>query len=124
MARAMGRIRKRESFRALARPDGKATSGPVTVAYASTQVEGPFPAVGYAIGRRHGSAVVRNRLRRRLRAAMTEVAPDLPPGAYLVRAAPSAGARPFDELCRSVSEAASAASTRGPRRTADGAPVR
>ncbi len=49
--------------------------------------EGPL--VGYAIGRRVGSAVVRNRLRRRIRAAVGEV-DGLNEGAYLVAAAPGA----------------------------------
>ena len=61
-----------------------------------------FPVVGYAIGRRHGGAVVRNRLRRRLREAVRAAATDLEPGAYLVRATPPAATLGFEELCRSV----------------------
>jgi ribonuclease P protein component len=38
------------------------------------------------VGRRVGTAVVRNRLRRRIRAVMRELAPDLENGAYLVSA--------------------------------------
>lgn len=50
------------------------------------------PCVAFAIGRRVGSAVVRNRLRRRLRDELTTLARDqrLPPGAYLVGLAPAA----------------------------------
>jgi ribonuclease P protein component len=51
---------------------------------------GVFPQVGYAIGRRCGSAVIRNRLRRRARAVVREEASSLPRGAYLVRLEPGA----------------------------------
>lgn len=43
-----------------------------------------FPHVGYAIGRHIGGAVVRNRLRRRLRAIMSSHGTDLAPGWYLL----------------------------------------
>jgi len=46
---------------------------------------GVFPQVGYAIGRRCGSAVMRNRLRRRAREVVRGEAPGLPRGSYLVR---------------------------------------
>jgi ribonuclease P protein component len=43
--------------------------------------------VAYAVGRRTGSAVERNRIRRRLRAAVADCRPDLMPGAaYLFEA--------------------------------------
>jgi ribonuclease P protein component len=57
--------------------------------------------VAYAIGRPVGPAVVRNRLRRRLRAAVREIdatSGGLPTGAYLVRLRPDAVPRSFDDL--------------------------
>ncbi len=54
--------------------------------------------MAYVIGRRVGTAVTRNRLRRRLRALVAERASDLAPGAYVVRAGPEAAALDFDEL--------------------------
>ena len=55
------------------------------------------------MSRRTGSAVVRNRLRRRLRAVMRELAdparrPALPSGAYLIRARRNAGGADFARL--------------------------
>jgi ribonuclease P protein component len=61
-----------------------------TFAPADEATAGMFPQVGYAIGRRCGSAVVRNRLRRRARAVVREEAPSLPRGAFLVRLEPGA----------------------------------
>lgn len=56
------------------------------------------PRVAYTIGRRVGPAVVRNRLRRRLRMLMRRAAPHLRPGAYLIAAAPEAAALTYAEL--------------------------
>jgi ribonuclease P protein component len=52
--------------------------------------------VAFAIGRRVGGAVVRNRLRRRLRELAR--ASSLPGGAWLVSAAPGAATASFAEL--------------------------
>jgi ribonuclease P protein component len=73
------------------------------------------PRVAYAVGRKVGPAVVRNQVRRRLRAAVAElhqgpVGP-LPPGAYLVGAGPSAAAMPLSELKASLSRAMHEVST-------------
>lgn len=48
------------------------------------------PHVAYAIGRGHGDAVARNRLRRRLRVLLAARADRLAPGWYLVGAEPAA----------------------------------
>lgn len=113
MAPVVGRIRRRSSFRALTRPEGRATDGPLAVAYARVAEGQGMPVVAYAVGRRAGCAVERNRLRRRLRAATRSAAPDLPEGAYLVRAAPPAAQLPFADLRRALSSAARAAASRG-----------
>lgn len=62
--------------------------------------------VGYAISRKTGNAVVRNRIRRRLRAAARECRADLQGGAYLLGATPEAASVPFAELCASLGHAA------------------
>ena len=72
--------------------------------------------VAFAIGRRVGPAVARNRLRRQLRAAVREIDVEtggLRPGAYLVSLRPEAARRPYAEL-RSDVGAALAAAARGP----------
>jgi ribonuclease P protein component len=64
--------------------------------------EGP-PQVAYAVGRRIGNAVTRNRLRRRLRAAVQVCAGELRPAtAYLVGADPAASRASWDELTRDL----------------------
>jgi ribonuclease P protein component len=110
MPPVVGRIRKQATFRALSRPDGRAQRGAVAVAFSghAPEVAG-LPLAGYAIGKRHGGAVERNRLRRRLRAALRASGEELPAGAYLVRAAPAAAELGFEELRRAVRAAAQAA---------------
>jgi ribonuclease P protein component len=83
----------------------------VTLVYVDPLAPGPEVArVAYAVGRKVGGAVVRNRVRRRLRAAMADLArtsPDLvPAGAYLVSAAPEAASLSFDQLAASLHGAA------------------
>jgi len=64
--------------------------------------------VAYAISKPVGSAVVRNRVRRRLRSILAGIdrSPrSLPPGDYLVRVRPGAADSSFDELRRHLIEA-------------------
>ena len=97
-------IGDRTAFAALGRSPRRVRRGPITVTYAA----GPFPdhvRVAYAIGRRVGGAVRRNRLRRRLRAVMSEQSGNLRPGAYLVGAGPEATSLSFGELRECVAQA-------------------
>jgi ribonuclease P protein component len=91
-ARTVGRITSRAAFAALQRSRARGSSGPVRAAFAPAEDGNSqlFPQVGYAIGRRCGTAVVRNRLRRRAREVVRVEAPRLPRGSYLVRLAPGA----------------------------------
>lgn len=57
-----------------------------------------FPHVGYAIGRQIGGAVVRNRLRRRLRAIMTTYEGEIAPGWYLFGASVAVHTYGFAQL--------------------------
>jgi ribonuclease P protein component len=61
-----------------------------------------FPQVGYAISRRCGNAVTRNRLRRRLRAIVADLGAGLDPGVYLITAEPGATGLDHEHLARAV----------------------
>jgi ribonuclease P protein component len=63
------------------------------------------PRVAYAVGRRAGGAVVRNRIRRRLRAAVRDVHAELVPGAYLIGAGAEAATLPYQQLKAMMTEA-------------------
>jgi ribonuclease P protein component len=97
---AIGRVRDRRTFRALRGSGRRARSGPVAVT--ALLDSGPAPGeagvarVAFAIGRRVGPAVTRNRIRRQLRAAVREL--DVAPGAYLITAGPDAVGVPYSEL--------------------------
>lgn len=69
--------------------------------------------VAYSIGRTVGTAVVRNKVRRRLRAAVRELdisSGGLPTGAYLVTVRPEAVGRAYHELRDDLGRAIAAAS--------------
>jgi len=102
------RIQDRATFQALRRSDRRARRGPVTVTYAPIG-QAPEPRVAYAVGKRVGKAVVRNRLRRQLRAAVAGVS-DLEPGAYLVVADHGATRLSYEDLRTKVATAMTAAS--------------
>ena len=89
-APTVGRITSRAAFAEVQRSRARGACGPVRAVFAPADDAAPglFPQVGYAIGRHCGSAVVRNRLRRQLRAQVREL--DLPRGAYLVNLSPAA----------------------------------
>ncbi len=99
--RLIRRVRDRETFEALARAR-RHRAGPLWLR-AAAGGRPDAPAVAYAIGRRTGNAVVRNRIRRRVRAAMrANEALLVHGGAYLVGADASAMTAPFDALCAAV----------------------
>lgn len=71
--------------------------GPLAVSWVAGDPAEP-PRVAFAIGRRVGSAVVRNRLRRQLRMVVRETASRLPPGAYMIGVGPDASSLDYEEL--------------------------
>ncbi len=78
--------------------------------------------VGYAITTKVGAAVVRNRLRRRLRATCTELARtrpgSFPTGALVIAAGPAAVHRTPDELSSDVARLLDALRSRRPTSSA------
>jgi ribonuclease P protein component len=104
--RLIQRVRDRRTFLQFKRAH-RLRYGPLTVSF----VEGNSPEVlrvAYAVSRTVGGAVERNQLRRRLRAIVNELAPDLRPGAYLIRAAPEAAHLRYGELRTTVIRATEA----------------
>jgi len=83
----------------------------VTVRYAGPSSDDGRLLVAFAIGRRTGTAVVRNRIRRRLRAALDEMARagEVPAGAALVMAGPAVATAPFATVRRDLGRALGAA---------------
>jgi ribonuclease P protein component len=91
-------------FAALRAEGRRVRRGPVTITWLPGD-DGQPPRVAYAIGRRVGGAVVRNRVRRRLRAVTADLTPRMRPGAYLFGAGREAASVPYEELKRAVTEA-------------------
>lgn len=56
--------------------------------------------MAFAISRAVGNAVVRNRLRRRLRAIMATT--EVPPGLYLIGCRPTAGELTFEQIASTL----------------------
>lgn len=85
----------------------------MSVRYAGSSTDGRL-LVAFAIGRRTGTAVVRNRIRRRLRAALDEMARSgtIPAGAAIISAGPGAAGAPFAVLRRDLGRALDSAVTR------------
>ncbi|MGH9269084.1 MAG: ribonuclease P protein component [Acidimicrobiales bacterium] len=102
---AVGSARGRAVFGALRR-SRRFRGGPVTLTWVPSPAGSPVR-VAYAVGRRVGGAVVRNRLRRRLRAVAAEI--NLAPGVYLIGADVEAVECSFSELRTRVTEVAMAA---------------
>ena len=95
-------MRDRRTFGALRQAGTRHRSGPVMVT-ALADPAAPGPRVAYAVNRSVGSAVDRNRLRRRLRAIIRDTT--LAPGAYLVAASAAAARLSFEELAAHVHKA-------------------
>jgi ribonuclease P protein component len=103
VVRGLGRVSGVERFAALGRTRHRTRSGPLRVAWVPGDDDCSSASVAFAIGRRVGSSVVRNRLRRRLRAILVELRPA--PGDYLVVADPAAASVSFSDLKALVSTA-------------------
>lgn len=100
--RLIWRVRGQSSFQALAR-GRRRRSGNLEVRAAVVGAAPEPPRVAFSVGRVVGDAVTRNRVRRRLRAALQEHVAKLEPGtAYLVRARPGAEHSSYAELASTL----------------------
>ncbi len=77
--------------------------GPVTVTWVPV-VDGLPPRIAYAVGRKAGGAVIRNRIRRRLKAVVWETRFLLDPGAYLVGGTARVATMSYQELRSAIWE--------------------
>jgi len=100
--RLIWRIRDRATFEALARAR-RTRRGPLSLRYLAGDEAVP-PRVAFALGRNVGSAVQRNRARRRLRSAIARNPEGLAPGAYLFGGGPDVVTVPYEVLERAVRE--------------------
>ncbi|MEX2294085.1 MAG: ribonuclease P protein component [Acidimicrobiales bacterium] len=110
------RVTDRRTFLAFRQDGRRAGRGPLTVTWlppAASDRPAP-PRVAFAIGRPAGGAVVRNRIRRRLRAALREllVAQRLPAGSYLVGARSEVASLPWTDVLGHLQDAVAAATER------------
>jgi ribonuclease P protein component len=107
----VGRVRDRATFDALRRSRLRSSSGAVRLVYAPAEAlrdrhgSGPEACVAFAVSRKVGSAVDRNRVRRRTRAVLAERDRTMMPGAYLISFAPGAAEMSFEELRTDVERA-------------------
>jgi ribonuclease P protein component len=84
---------------------GRSAGGPLLALYVS-QVRGPETRVGFSVSKKVGKAVVRNRVRRRMREAVRHQLPSIRPGLDLVFIArPAAAEAGYCEICQAVEAA-------------------
>ncbi len=108
-------ISDRATFALLRQSKRRVRRGPVTVSWVEGEPSEPTR-VAYTVGRRVGGAVVRNRVRRRLRSVVAESQECLRPGPYLIGVGAEAARSSYAELKAAVSEALDAvAVTPAPR---------
>ena len=99
------RVRTRRQFARFASPDARGRSGPVRVVFVDDQPEGRGLAAAYTISRKVGNAVVRNRIRRRLRVLLDEVHTSVRSGTYLIKCGNETGSLSYDQLRSHLHEA-------------------
>lgn len=114
-------MRHHRTFERLRHGSSRGRSGPLSVGFVG-ETSWSKAEIAYVIGRRVGTAVTRNRLRRRLRAIVADETMPLPAGAYVVGVAPAAAHLGFDELRVALRQAVERAVTRPDDHTASPGP--
>ncbi len=118
MLAATQRLRRSSDFTAVFRGGRRAGRGTVVVHLLLDEpAQASTARAGFVVSRSVGNAVVRNRVRRRLRHLVRPLLADLPAGSSLVvRADPAAATASFDELNHDLEAALAAARTTRRRR--------
>jgi ribonuclease P protein component len=103
LARA-NRVKTPDEFRRILRR-GRRLGGKLLVTH-TLRTDGDAVRFGFVVGRAVGNAVVRNRVKRRLRAIALGLLPRLPEGtSVVVRALPPAASGSFDDLSAELHQA-------------------
>lgn len=109
-------VHDRRTFAALRAEGVRVRRGPLGIVHLRESGAGPRTRVAFAITKRVGGAVQRNRLRRRLRAVIADLAGEpsssVPSGVLLVSAGPEVLNLGFDELRNDVKSLLIALETR------------
>ena len=95
----IGSVRTRDDFERLRREGRRVRIEPFWCSHLSDPSANP-PRVAFAISRAVGNAVIRNRLRRRLRAIVADL--DIPPGVYLIGCRPTATELSFEQIAHTL----------------------
>ncbi len=99
------RLRARARFKAV-QSRGRKFTGRYVIARALQSRPDSPARIGFSVSEKVGRAVVRNRVKRRLREAARQCLPSVAPGwDVAVTARPSAVEAPFDGLCQDVLQA-------------------
>jgi ribonuclease P protein component len=103
------RITDRRTFQDLRRRGRRVRRGPLTLTWLPPALDaaGSPPRAGFAVGKGTGGAVVRNRVRRRLRAALRLLVAEgrLAPGTYLLGGTAELATMPWPALLQLLDEA-------------------
>ena len=109
----MDRLRQRADFLAVA-SGARINRAAFLLQSRRRDDDGPIR-VGFTVTKKNGTATERNRIRRRLRAVVSELAGELRPGAYLVSVNPEAPGLSYEELKTKVARAMASASRQSDR---------
>ena len=92
------RLTRGAEYKAVVRR-GRRCAGAHTITYVNRVVTDGPARFGFIVSKQVGGAVMRNTVRRRLKAVCAEALPGIRPGSdVVIRALPRAGAAPFAEL--------------------------